>query len=205
MKTQTVDLAPLEIRAAVSSINEDKRTVEATWSTGAPVERYDWVSGGRYLEILSMQPGHVRLDRLNAGASLLDSHSSYSLRSILGAIEPKTARLENGQGIATVRFSRRPDVEPYWQDVRDEIIRFLSVGYRVYKFNEVAGKDNKLPTRTAVDWEPFEVSLVAMPADVGSQVRADQAARTLTNRCVIVSSSTDADRIRRYRLARARA
>lgn len=168
---RTVQLAPLSIRAAVDSINDGDRTVEVVFSTGAPVERFDWNSGKRYLETLSLDPAHIRVDRLNAGAPVLDSHSAWSVSDQLGAVVPGSVRLLKNEGRATVRFSKRDAVEPIWQDVRDGIIRSVSIGYKVYRFEETEGKGNALPVRSAVDWEPFEVSMVPIPADAGAKVR----------------------------------
>jgi len=208
VKAHTVDIPALAFRAAVvpATVNDEARTVDLTWSTGAGVERYDWATGQRYIEVLSMDPKHIRLGRLNSGAPVLDSHSSWSLGDVLGVIEQNSGRIEKGLGVARARFSQRDDVGPKWRDIRDGITPNVSVGYRVYKFVETLDQNGGLPTRTAVDWEPFEVSIVPMPADIGAQVRAKD--KTNTNPCVIVTSGesvNDADRERRLRLARARA
>lgn len=176
-------MMPLDVRAMVSSIDTEKRTVHVTFSTGAPVERYDWVSGRRFREVLSLDPAHVRLERLNAGAPVLDSHSGWSLRDVLGTVERGTAAIEKGVGVAQLRFSSRADVDPVFRDIQDRILGAVSIGYRVYKFVEEAGKDGAIPTRTAVDWEPFEVSMVPMPADVGAKVRSGDTG--FTNPCAI--------------------
>lgn len=205
MTPQSIDLPSLSVRAAVGSVNAEARTVDLIFSTGAAVDRFDWMSGKRYLEVLSMDPAHVRLNRLNAGAPLLDAHSAYSVGDILGAVQPDSARIEKKQGVATVRFSKRDTVEPIWNDVVDGIIRSVSVGYRVYKFVEETPKDGGTPTRTAIDWEPFEVSMVPMPADTGARVRGGD--KSDTNACEIVrraSAVDDADRQRRFKLATAR-
>jgi hypothetical protein len=186
VKAQTVDLPVLSVRADVGGVNKDARTVDLIFSTGASVDRMDYWSGKRYIEKLSMDPAHVRLDRLNAGAPLLDAHSAYSVGDVLGAIQPQSARIEKGKGVATVRFSKRDAVEPIFQDVVDGIIRNVSVGYRVYKFVEDTPKDGGTPTRTAIDWEPFEISMVPMPADVGARVRGGD--KTNTNACEIVAN-----------------
>jgi hypothetical protein len=205
MKPETVDLPPLSIRATVGSVDVERRTVDLTFSTGAGVDRMDFWTGKRYREVLSLKPQHVRLERLNAGGPLLDAHAAWSVGDILGTVEPGSARIEKGRAIATVRFSKREAVEPYFQDVRDGIIRNVSVGYRVHKFEEDAGTENKIPVRTAVDWEPFEISMVPMPADAGAQVRSGD--KSNTNACVILirtNTHDDADRMRRFRLAMAR-
>jgi hypothetical protein len=181
-------MLPLAIRAAVGSVNDEQRTVELVFSTGAAVERMDWWTGKRYIEKLSLKPEHIRIDRMNAGAPLLDAHSSYSINDQIGVVEPGTVNVSGKEARATVRFSKRDSVDPIWNDVRDGIIKNVSVGYRTYKFEEEEGKGNKLPVRTAVDWEPFEVSLVPMPADAGAQVRNGD--KSNTNACVIVTRGT---------------
>jgi hypothetical protein len=199
MRGLTIDVAPLEFRAAVGASNDAERTVELIFSTGADVTRSDWTTGTRYVERLSLDPKHVRLDRLNAGAPLLNNHSAMSLGDQIGVVVEGSAVVTGREGRAKVRFSRRPDVEPIYRDVRDKVIRNVSVGYRVHVFEE-NGRQNQLPIRLATDWEPFEISLVPIGADAGARVRSASAE---PNRCVVV----DAQRARiveRARLAIAR-
>jgi hypothetical protein len=158
-----------------STINVEERTVELVWTTGAQVKRASW-SRGDYIEELSLQPGAVRLERLNAGAPLLNSHSSYDLRDQIGVVE--RAWLTGDQGRALVKFSRRDDVEPIFQDVVDGIIRNTSVGYKVHKTER--DETGITPIERAVDWEPFELSLVPIPADAGAQVRSEEPTPTPT-------------------------
>ncbi len=178
-----VNIGPAYVRAALApeTFDEEARTVEVTWSTGAEVTRYDWEAGGRYIEALSMLPKHIRLERLNAGASVLDNHSAYGgVRAILGVVE--RAWIENGEGRAKLRFSTRPDVQDIVGDVRAGIIRHVSIGYRVHKFRDDTERDSTVKRRTAIDWEPFEVSLVTVPADAKAGVRSDPE----TNPCDVV-------------------
>lgn len=170
MTTKTVDLPVMHTRAAFepSTFNDDDRTVELIWTTGVRVRRSTFFDGD-YMEELSTDPAHVRLDRLNAGAPLLDSHNCYSLRSIVGVVE--RAWMENGEGRAIVRFSDRDDVADIVADVKSGVIRNISVGYRIHAY-EVDESTDKLPTYRAIDWEPTEISLVSIPADVGAQVRS---------------------------------
>lgn len=165
----------LQTRAmfAPETINVEERTVELVWSTGAQVRRASW-SRGDYIEELSLQPGAVRLDRLNAGGPLLDAHDSFSLRSQIGVVQ--RAWLDGSQGRALVKFSRRDDVEPIFQDVIDGIYRNVSVGYKVHKTER--DETGAVPVERAVDWEPYELSLVPIPADAGAQVRSEEAPAT---------------------------
>ncbi|MFA7441404.1 MAG: hypothetical protein WCZ66_10615 [Sphingomonadaceae bacterium] len=52
--------------------NADDRTVEVIFSTGARVQRFNWDSYQDVEEELSLEPGAVRLERLNAGAPVLN-------------------------------------------------------------------------------------------------------------------------------------
>jgi hypothetical protein len=184
---RVVEIPPLDIRAQIvpKTANEELRTVDLVWTTGAPVERYDWVTGKRYIEQLSLDPKSIRLTRLNAGGPLLNSHNDYDLEDQIGAVVQDSVSLTKSEGRARVRFSRRPSVEPIWQDVKDGIIRSVSVGYRVYRYEEAEGDGNKIPVRTAIDWEPFELSMVPIPADAGAQTRGEKPAET--NPCEIVT------------------
>lgn len=169
----------LQTRAmfAPETINVEERTVELVWSTGAQVRRASW-SRGDYIEELSMTPEAVRLDRLNAGAPLLDAHDSFSLRSQIGVVQ--RAWLDGNEGRALVKFSRRDDVESIFQDVRDGIYRNVSVGYKVHKTER--DETGAVPVERAVDWEPYELSLVPIPADAGAQVRSDEPTPTKLQR-----------------------
>jgi hypothetical protein len=169
----------------VATVNAETRTVEMTWSTGAAVTRYDWWSGKRYIEELSMDPDAIRMDRLNGGAPLLNTHGRYDLGDVIGVVEK--AWIENGNGRAIVRFSDREDVAGIWQDVQNGIIRNVSVGYAVHRY-QIEERDNNLPIWRAVDWEPMEVSLVPVPADAGAGLRNQDSARLL--RCEFITSTT---------------
>jgi HK97 family phage prohead protease len=161
------------------TVNQDDRTVELVWSDGGPpVLRGFW---DQFYEKLSMDPKHVRMGRLQSGnASLLNSHDSFSLDSVLGVVE--SARIDKGgKGIATVRFAKAeddPEADKIFRKVADGIIKNVSVGYRVHKFEKQKrsaddeSSDEDIPTLLATDWEPLEISLVPVPADAGAHVRS---------------------------------
>ncbi len=160
----------LQTRAmfAPETVNAEARTVEVVWTTGARVQRYGM--DGPFMEELSMDKKAIRMDRLNSGAPLLNSHSAYELSDIVGVVE--RAWLDGNEGRAVVRFSSRDDVEPIFRDVRDGIIRSISVGYRVWKYDRSTEGDTTV--MRAVDWEPHELSLVPIPADAGAKVRSEE-------------------------------
>ena len=144
-------------------------TADITWSTGAQVRRYDWWEDTEFIEELSMKDGDVDLSRLNSGAPFLADHRQ-SIGNVIGVVEK--AWLEDGTGRATVRFSKRDEVAPIAKDVQDGVLRNISVGYQIREFEKIE-QDEDLPIYRAVDWLPMEISLVAIGADAGAQVRAD--------------------------------
>lgn len=160
-----------------STANKENRTVELVWTTGSRVFRSDLWEGSFYEE-LAVTPEAVRLERLNSGAPFLNSHNQNTLSDVLGVVEK--AWIQNGEGRALVRFSDRSEVDPIWSDVSSGIIRNVSVGYRVNKFEKV-GESEGVPVMRATDWTPFEISAVAAGADMYAGFRgADQ-----TNTCEI--------------------
>lgn len=164
-RSESRDLGLQTRLAPISSVNTETRTVDLVWTTGARVRRYDFWNDRYYLEELSLDPAHVRMERLQSGkAPLLNSHSRYSLNDVIGVVE--SAALGAAEGTASVRFSKRDDVEPIYQDVVDKIVRQVSVGYSVFRIERIApAVDGDLWIYRAIDWEPNEISFVSIGAD----------------------------------------
>jgi len=185
-QTRSVN-APTMLRAAdvrPASYDEADNSIEVVWSIGAAGLRFDWLDGGYYTEELSMDPAAVRLGRLNAGACLLDSHSTYSLSSVLGSVVPGSVRIENGQGLCRVRLARTPDVADTVAKIIDGHIRSLSVSYNVFEFQRTE-REGEYPRMLATDWEPVELSFVTVPFDAAAQVRQRSAAQGGEHPCTI--------------------
>ncbi len=156
--------------AAPATVNRAARTVEVVWSTGARARNFV-PPLGLITEELDMSPAAVRMDGLRGGgAPVLNTHRSNDARDVVGRV--LDARIEAGRGIATLQFSSATDVEPLWQRVADGTLRSVSVGYRVHRYmpiqDPVAGTVHR-----AVDWEPYEISVVPIPVDPAAAVRGD--------------------------------
>jgi hypothetical protein len=152
-----------------SSVNSEARTIELVWTTGARVLRSSW--GDQFYEELEVSERAIDLKRLNSGAPFLNSHNQNSLSDVLGVVE--RAWVQGNEGRAIVRFSERAEVEGIWKDVSLGIIRNVSVGYRVNKFEKVGEADGVAVMR-ATNWSPFEISAVPVGADMQAQIRADE-------------------------------
>ncbi|MDO8421560.1 MAG: hypothetical protein Q7S99_05310 [Parvibaculum sp.] len=166
------------IRRAASvmpaSIDVAAREIDVTWTTGSRVQRYDWYDGD-YLEELSLDDGAADLTRLNNGAPLLDTHMTYSLEHVLGVVVEGSARIENGEGVARVRFaSDDADVEKIWNKVRQGVVRNISVGYLISEVSEIR-QPGAMTILRATKWEPLEISFVPVGADAGAGSRGAEA------------------------------
>jgi hypothetical protein len=159
------------VRAAVdaTTFNEKDRTVEVVFATEAEVVRYGW--DGKYIEVLDCNETSVRLERLNNGAPVLDNHSAYSLKNQIGVVV--RAWIAGNECRALLRFSDRDDIAGIISDIKNGIIRNVSVGYRVYIYEQNEQAKDEVPTYRALDWEPMEISMVPIPADYNAGVRND--------------------------------
>jgi HK97 family phage major capsid protein len=126
-------------------IRADTRTAEATLSTEYPVKRFDGE------EVLSHDRAAVDLSR--APLPLIVAHDGSKLP--VGVVEG--LRLEGQKLKGVVRFSKNADA--IWNDVKDGILRNLSIGYQIMK--RAKTKAGYIATK----WAPYECSLVAAGAD----------------------------------------
>ena len=167
----TIELPAMRRAAelAPGSADEENRTVEVIWSTGARIRRVPFF-GEAYDEELSLDPAHVRLDRLNAGAPFLRVHQMCDLDAVIGSVLPESARIEERRGIATLRVSERENVGAIWEDIQAGHLRAVSIGYQVHRY-EVSKPDGGRELWRAVDWTPFEISAVAVGADPAAGFR----------------------------------
>jgi len=151
-----------------SSYNPDRRTVDVVFSTGADVQRADFE--GQYIERLSMERDAVDLSEL-IGGPVLDNHDRFSgVRAILGVVE--TATVDGKRGVATVRFSERPEVQGVAADVQAGIIRSVSAGYTVSKWEVTKDTDGRR-IKTATRWTPKEISFTPLAADPAAKTRSE--------------------------------
>lgn len=167
---------PLSTRAAITqnSYNETDKTIEVVFATETEVKRRTW-DGTNYIEILGCKPENVRLERVNQGANLVDSHSTWTIKSILGVVE--RAWVENKQCKAIVRLSQREEVAGYVQDIISGITRNISVGYAIHTTDITEDNDKNTITVRVTDWEPAELSVLSVPADPNAGIRSQTPAQ----------------------------
>jgi len=138
-----------------AAIDEEARTVGLSFSSDAPVER--WFE----MEVLDHSPKSVDLGRLNDGAPLLMDHDTSDQ---IGRVESATVDGKRGQAI--VRFSKSARAQEIFTDVMDGIRQNISVGYRINEMElDESRSEDEVETYVATRWQPFEVSVVSVPAD----------------------------------------
>ena len=165
-------LASLEELVGGAGADANDRTFNVVFTTGATVRRYNFMADESYDEELAVDPMNVRMDRLNGGAPVLDTHEQNSLDNVIGVVVPGSARISKGTGKAAIKIDGGDENASIVRKIKDGIIKNVSVGYRVHQF-EVIQRDGEVPLYRAVDWEPFEVSLVPIGADAGAGIRSN--------------------------------
>lgn len=183
--TEKKKIPELRRRALVApdSINNEERTIEIVWTTGARATQWTW--DGSFLEELEVSKKAVNMERLNSGnAPFLAMHETYDLTAILGVVEKAWIDEEKGEGRAIIRFGKNDEkIDKVWNLVAQKIIRNISVGYTVEMYEVYQDEGNQV--YRAVKWTPLELSAVTVPADAKANVRAE----ALTSECVIVNRS----------------
>ncbi|WP_444919306.1 phage major capsid protein (plasmid) [Microbulbifer sp. CnH-101-G] len=137
------------------TLDEENRTIELALSSEYPVERYWGV------EVLDHSPDSIDLARLQDGAPLLFNHKSDDY---IGVVE--SARIDADRRVRVqVRLGKSARAQQILDDVKDGILRHVSVGYEIHDgvLDEIRedGPDVYRITR----WSPYEASLVTIPAD----------------------------------------
>lgn len=197
MPRDIMDLPLMGREASVraDTVDEGARTIDIVWTTGATVQRVRWEGWDdlvEYDEQLMVDNDAIRLERLNDGAPFLDSHRRFGgVGNVLGSVVPGSVRIENGRGTAKIRLTSAADAAPAIQRILERSINKVSVGYRVHRF-EITKRDGERDLWRAVDWEPFEISAIALPADTGASIRSEPSGREHRNPCVIIRRDTPA-------------
>jgi hypothetical protein len=159
------------------AIDAEARTVTLIFTAGATVRRRRYVGWDTVIpfdETLIVSRQAVNLDRLNAGAPVLESHSHYSTFGQLAVVD--RAWIDGKEGRATVRFpaagiDERSD--RMFGMVAERIIKNVSVGYSIDKLRIVEPeKKGQVEHHIAERWTPYEISFVTIPADPDAGVRS---------------------------------
>ncbi|EBD5444240.1 phage major capsid protein [Salmonella enterica] len=153
------------------------RIVELAFSSEAPYSRIYTDQNGdpvELKEILVHDKDAVDLDVLNDKASLLFNHE---FDNHIGVVVPGSARIdEDGVGRALVKFSQVGQLANETYDkVKEGTMSKVSVGYTVLEGHADFSKGVYFVTK----WQPYEISIVSVPAD--SSVGVGRSLNTITD------------------------
>lgn len=138
-----------------SAIDVEARTVELAFASETPVDRHY----GQ--EILDLGAKSIRMDRLKRGGPLLMDHRYDDQVGVIETVQIGKDRVAR----AVVRFGKSARASEMFQDVVDGIRTNVSVSYRIHAAVLEAQKDGQDVYRIT-DWEPYEISMVSVPADI---------------------------------------
>ncbi|MBP2233452.1 hypothetical protein J2847_006790 [Azospirillum agricola] len=123
-----------------------------------------------------MDAAGADLARFIGGPALKDHRATTD--NAVGVVDAASLAA-GGRIVATVRFSRKPAADELMADVGDGIVRGVSLGYRVTKW-QLAGRRDGLRVFRAIAWEPYELSFTPVPVDAGATVRSHEDTMTTT-------------------------
>ena len=169
-----------------STANAKDGTIDVVWYSGAFVPRIDRSTGEPYMLKLDMQG--CRMDRLNNGAPVFDTHfTGDDFKSLIAGKAGTRAQVgvvrrawPNGdKGMATLQFDLGdPDGAEMFRKASTGILQNLSFGTFIYKREKTNPQNEGMPEGKlpylnnkeigmfkATDWEPFEISPCTVPAD----------------------------------------
>ena len=173
----------LESRSmSYKDVDETHALVDVVVSTGVGVYRREVDSVGRVVEFeraLEISEDAIRMGRLLNGAPVLDNHNDGangdSVNRILGSVESAWI---DGSGpdaklMATLKISKITDADKeVAAKIKSGIITGVSVGAEIHSQKNVTSDSDDIMKVVADDWEPYEVSLVMVPADGQSIIRS---------------------------------
>lgn len=174
------DALPIQLREAPIAdglVDAEARTVTLVFTTGATVRRrryQGWDTIVPFDETLVVSRDAINLERMNAGAPVLDSHSTWSTFSQVAVVE--RAWIEGKEGKATIRFPAAgidERADRMFGLVSERIIKNVSVGYSIDKIRVVEPENKGQVEQHIVErWTPHEISFVTVGADPHAQVRS---------------------------------
>jgi Caudovirus prohead protease. len=155
VEEERFDRSALTFRAAEVTGSDDKsRRVRMSLSSEEPVER----SFG--MEVLEHTDEAIDLSRLASGhAPLLLDHD---MTKQIGVIETVSLDKAERKLRAVVRFGKSALAREVYDDVKDNIRSNVSIGYLV---RNMEAKNDRSGTVSVNSWQPYEASIVSVPAD----------------------------------------
>ncbi|EFH7504701.1 HK97 family phage prohead protease [Escherichia coli] len=144
--------------AEVQKIDNDSRIINVAFATETPVSRI--IDDELYYEILVCDDNSVDRDRINNRGAVLFNHDHNKLLGVVLRTSIDADRVCR----ADIKISSSGLGNTMWDLIQEGILSHVSVGYNVYDYRMEG--NNIIVTA----WEPHEISLCAVPADLHSGI-----------------------------------
>ena len=156
-----------DMRLDVAGLGTDSesRTVRAALSSEYAVER-PWG-----IEVLEHSAEAIDMSRAAEGLPLLWNHDSDRLIGAVNNIRLDADRVLRG----TLTLSRNPRGSEVLQDIRDELLKSVSIGYRIDDIDDTTVRtDGRI---RVTRWTPLEISMAPVPADASVGINRSLASK----------------------------
>lgn len=172
-------------KAYFSDIDEVKREVTISFSSEIPVKTEN-AAVGVHLEILSHREGDINFERIQDGGPVLYKHGGLHI----GAV--RSVWVEGEKAYARVIISDRDkEVQGYWRDIVNGILRNVSVGYLVGERERVPELDKDGVPAYRCTWTPYEISFLPIPEDhtvgVGREFKSNEKRKIMKRSEIILA------------------
>ena len=158
-----------ELRIDENSISQrdgtDNVIIRFPFSSETPYLRTPFLDDP-WIEILGHDAAEIDLSRLNEGASVLLNHgmSEVGGSGLLSVGKTISAWVKDNRGYVEVKMSRREGMEGLLQDIKDNLVPGVSVGYKILEKKLISQKDGHPPEYRVTKWLPMEITLCDIPA-----------------------------------------
>ncbi|EPB3479041.1 phage major capsid protein [Escherichia coli] len=142
-----------EATALVQEIDSESRTITVAFASETPVSRI--IDDELYYEILVCDEASVDRNRLNNKGAVLFNHDRNTLLGVVISTSIDSDRVCR----AKIKISKVGLGNTMWDMIQEGILSHVSVGYNIYDYR--MDGNNIIVT----NWEPYEISLVTVPAD----------------------------------------
>lgn len=173
-----------EVTLAARAI-ENSREVELSWSSEEPYVRNYYLDGEMIeaREVLDHADGSADLSILREVGGLFLDHSTARARKLATIVD---VGIRDRRGYARVRFLKSQLAEELYQSILAGERESTSVGYIVREMRYEPKGEGELPVMRVIDWQPYEISIVGVPADptvgVGRQAEFAETITTVLHR-----------------------
>jgi HK97 family phage major capsid protein/HK97 family phage prohead protease len=143
-----------------------ERTLELSFASDTPCPHFSYRLFD-YIDVkLAIDKRAVRTERLRNGMAVLMGHDYGDWRAHVGVVRAFTIDETNGKVRAVCEFSDSADGDQIYREMKSGIRQNISVGFNIHKLVLEEENEEGNDLYRADDWEPFELSIVSIPADI---------------------------------------